>query len=64
MRWTNTNIPPWYIVWRLSPFGKDVNKNMQYLGDRDLTLFKHNDYYHFTTYSYTNMKGDGNVNVF
>lgn len=61
MRWTDTAIPPWYIVWRLTTFEK--NQNIKYLGDRDLTLFKHAAFYHFTTYTYTSLKGDGNVNV-
>lgn len=57
MRWVNTPIPPWYIVWRVTNIPKGVNKNASLLGDRDLTVFKHADFYHFTTYTYTSLNG-------
>lgn len=36
---------------------------MKYLGDRTLTTFVGRGFYHFTTYSYTNMNGAGHVNL-
>lgn len=56
-------MPPWYIVWRLTTLPKSANKNAALLGDRDLTLFKHSEYYAFTTYSYTDLNGSGNPNL-
>lgn len=39
-----------------------INDNLKYLGDRTLTLFVGRGFYHFTTYTYTNLNGGGNAN--
>ena len=54
---------PWYNVWRLSLYKEEDNLNAGRLGDRDHTLFKHSDYYHFTSYTYANLNGAGDANV-
>lgn len=63
LRWDPTTVAPWYIAWRLTNLPKGVNQNANYLGDRDLTLFKHSTYYHVTTYNYANLNGAGDANV-
>lgn len=57
LRWEPTAIPPWYIVWRFTNLPKGTNNNAGYLGDRDLTIFKHEAFYHVTTYKYVNLVG-------
>ena len=63
IRWDTPPVNPWYNVWRLSLYKEEDNLNTKRLGDRDHTLFKHLDYYHFTSYSYSNLNGAGEANV-
>jgi hypothetical protein len=53
------------MVFRLTINNKPDNQDYQRLGDRDLSMFANrNQYYHTNTYTYTNMVGGGNANVF
>ena len=63
IRWDSPSVGPWYNVWRLSIYKEEDNLNTKRLGDRDHTLFKNLDNYHFTSYSYSNINGGGNANV-
>jgi hypothetical protein len=43
---------------------ENINRNADLLGDRDLTVFLGKGNYAFATYTYTNMNGAGNANVY
>jgi hypothetical protein len=63
-KWDGTFASDWHMLFRLTINGKADNADYQKLGDRTLALFANiGQFYHFPTYTYTNMVGEGNANL-
>lgn len=58
------NPSDWPNVFRLTMNNKADNQNAQRLGDRVLQCHYQNNFYHFPTYTYTNMVAGGNANSY
>lgn len=62
-KWTGDYNADWHLIFRLTTNNKPDNSDYQKLGDRTLTVFANRGgFYHFPTYTYTNMNGGGNAN--
>lgn len=62
-RWDGVYAADWHMVYRLTINSKQYNNDYRVLGDRTLALFANSaKFYHFPTYTYTSMVGEGNAN--
>jgi hypothetical protein len=63
-RWSDASKQPWHLAFRLTINDENINKDVDVLGDRGLTTFVGDKIYALATYTYTNMNGAGNPNVY
>lgn len=63
-KWEAIQKQPWHLAFRVTINDETINRNADLLGDRDLAAFVGTDAYAFSTYTYTNLNGAGNPNVF
>ena len=53
----------WYMAYRLTMNNKTDNQDASRLGDRDLSVFLHeNQHFYPSTYTYANMEAAGDAN--
>lgn len=64
-KWRGTKMEQWHLGFRMHINKGQNNANVAKLGDRALALWASNSgIYAFATYTYTNLNGAGNPNVF
>ena len=64
-KWSGVYTADWHLVFRFTINNKPDNGDASKLGDRTLAVWANRgQYYHAPTYSYTNMVGGGNPNVY
>lgn len=64
-KWRTVKMEPWHLAFRLHINKGEENANVAKLGDRGLALWPSNSgVYAFATYTYTNLNGAGNPNVY
>lgn len=59
IRWDQTPLPPWFVVFRLSKLSEPESVHAHLLYN-DLVLYRHTHIYRFHSYSYSDMIGAGN----
>lgn len=64
MKWSKPLVPmAWHIIARLSMEPKEKVENAVKIGDRTLSLWKGDGFYHFATYSCKDQENTVDVNV-
>lgn len=63
-KWEGNYINDWHLIFRLTINNRKNNEDYKRLGDRTLAAFANiGKFYHFPTYTYESMNGEGNANI-
>jgi len=63
-RWSPHDVVPWRLVFRFTINEKAINMDHARLGDRTLSVWMgQNAFFYWTTYSYTDLNGNGKSDI-